>query len=62
MTAITTDIVVFSGGVLEFHPELVNMFARKLKENNANITCILSPNAQYCGAIGAAEYGFKSSE
>lgn len=61
MTAITTDIVIFSGGVLEFHPELAAMFAKKLEENNANITCILSPNAQYCGAIGAAAYGLKPS-
>ncbi len=57
MTAITTDVVVFSGGVLEFHPELVKMFSKKLGEANPDMTCTLAPNSQYCGAIGAAEYG-----
>ncbi|NOZ42441.1 MAG: ATPase [Alphaproteobacteria bacterium] len=57
MTAITTDIVIFSGGVLTFHPKLVEMFTEKLTEINPEMETILAPNAQYCGAIGAAIYG-----
>jgi len=57
MTAITTDVVIFSGGVLTFHPKLVAMFTEKLKEANPNTKTILAPNAQYCGALGAALFG-----
>lgn len=60
MTAITSDRVAFSGGVLQYHPKLVDMFTEKLTENNPNITCQLAPNSQYCGAIGAAAYGMTS--
>ncbi|MCF8474984.1 MAG: acyl-CoA dehydratase activase [Emcibacter sp.] len=61
MTAITTDIVAFSGGVLEFHPKLVQMFTEKLREANPNIKTMLAPNAQYCGAIGAALFGMTAT-
>ncbi|PCI50936.1 MAG: ATPase [Alphaproteobacteria bacterium] len=57
MTTITTDIVVFSGGVLRFHPKLVEMFTEKLAESNPKIKTILAPNTQYSGAIGAAIHG-----
>ena len=57
MTVITTDSVVFSGGVLRFHPKLVEMFTEKLTEANPNMETMLAPNAQYAGAIGAAFHG-----
>jgi len=57
MTSITTDVVAFSGGVLQFHPRLVEMFAEKLLQANPDSRTMLSPNAQYCGAIGAAVHG-----
>lgn len=57
MTIITTDTVAFSGGVLRFHPKLVEMFTEKLTEANPHMKTMLSPNAQYSGAIGAAIHG-----
>lgn len=57
MTSITTDIVAFSGGVLNFHPKLFEMFTEKLTEANPKMKTLLAPNAQYCGAIGAAVHG-----
>ncbi len=57
MTTITSDVVVFSGGVLCFHPKLVEMFTEKLAESNVNMKTMLAPNAQYSGAIGAALHG-----
>jgi len=57
MTVITTDNVIFSGGVLNFHPKLAEMFTEKLTGANADMKTILAPNAQYSGAIGAAAYG-----
>ena len=61
MTAITTDRVAYSGGVLQYHPKLVDMFTEKLTENNPNTICELAPNSQYCGAIGAAVFGLTST-
>lgn len=57
MTMITTDTVAFSGGVLRFHPKLVDMFTEKLTDANPRMKTLLAPDAQYCGAIGAAVYG-----
>jgi len=62
MTTITTDIVVFSGGVLKFHPQLVDMFSEKLTEANPRMKTRLAPDAQYSGAIGAAVYGKSSPQ
>lgn len=50
MTNITTETVVFSGGVMNFNPALVDLFEEKLPEYN---TCLVK-DAQYCGAYGAA--------
>ena len=50
MTNITTDTVVFSGGVMNYHPVLVDLFQDKLPDNKTH----LIENAQYCGAYGAA--------
>ncbi len=50
MTAIETEVVVFSGGVFEHHPALRNLFAKRLPDRRF----FLCPEAQYCGAIGAA--------
>ncbi len=57
MTAITTDTVVFSGGVLRYHPKLMAMFTETLTEANPRMKTMLAPNAQYSGAIGAAFFG-----
>jgi len=62
MTTITTDNVVFSGGVLKFHPQLVDMFTEKLTEANPRMKTMLAPEAQYSGAIGAAVYGKSSPQ
>jgi predicted CoA-substrate-specific enzyme activase len=58
MTAISTDTLVFSGGVMNYHPILVPLFAERF----GDIKTILAPNAQYCGAIGAAIHGLKEDE
>ncbi|MBS0574959.1 MAG: hypothetical protein JSS45_00825 [Proteobacteria bacterium] len=51
MTAIETDTLVFSGGVLDHHHSLMPLFAERFP---AGVRTILAPNAQFCGAIGAA--------
>ncbi len=53
MTGLTTETVVFSGGVLQYHPPLREMFQRKFPEKKF----ILAPEAQYAGAYGAALFG-----
>ena len=50
MTSISTDTVVFSGGVMNFNPVLLDMFREKLPGNQI----VLIEDAQYCGAYGAA--------
>jgi predicted CoA-substrate-specific enzyme activase len=50
MTNISTDTVVFSGGVMNFNPVLLDLFKEKLPRNQT----ILIEDAQYCGAYGAA--------
>ena len=50
MTNITTETVVFSGGVMNYHPVLIDLFEQALPENK---TCLVD-DAQYCGAYGAA--------
>ncbi len=52
MTNITTETVVFSGGVMNFNPVLTDLFQQKLPEHK---TCLVK-EAQYCGAYGAALY------
>lgn len=55
---IETDHIVFSGGVLRFHHAiLVESFKKRLPGK----TFELAPNAQYCGAIGAACFGIENS-
>lgn len=56
MTAIVTDTVVFSGGVLHYHPPLHSIFKTHL---GGNRDLILAPNAQFIGAIGAAIHGIR---
>lgn len=53
MTAISTATVVFSGGVLSHHPALREAFEARLKDRKFH----LAPNAQFCGALGAAVQG-----
>ncbi len=50
MTSITTQNVVFSGGVMNFNPILIDLFDEKLPDH----TTFLVEDAQYCGAYGAA--------
>jgi len=50
MTNITTETVVFSGGVMNFNPVLIDLFQEKLPDNKTQLV----ENAQYCGAYGAA--------
>ena len=52
MTSISTDTVVFSGGVMNFNPVLLDLFRDKLPGNQT----VLIDDAQYCGAYGAALY------
>jgi len=52
MTSLNTDTVVFSGGVMNFNPVLLDMFKEKLPDQYA----VLIEDAQYCGAYGAALY------
>lgn len=57
MCTIESDTIVFSGGVIVHHPILAELFGAQLPDK----TLIVSPNAQYCGAIGAALHGRKKS-
>ncbi len=50
MTTITTDTVVFSGGVMNYNPVLADLFREKLPGHRT----LLVDDAQYCGAYGAA--------
>lgn len=50
MTNITTETVVFSGGVMNYNPVLVDLFKQALPDNKTQLV----ENAQYCGAYGAA--------
>ncbi len=50
MTNITTETVVFSGGVMNYNPVLLDLFQDKLPDNNTRLV----EDAQYCGAYGAA--------
>ena len=52
MTSLNTDTVVFSGGVMNFNPVLLDMFNEKLPDQHT----VLVEDAQYCGAYGAALY------
>lgn len=53
MTVVSTDIVAFSGGVIAHHPLLVELFGQKLGDKEM----VLTPETQYCGALGAAVHG-----
>jgi predicted CoA-substrate-specific enzyme activase len=50
MTNITTETVIFSGGVMNYNPVLLDLFQQKLPDNKTQLV----ENAQYCGAYGAA--------
>ena len=50
MTNITTDNIVFSGGVMNYNPVLIDLFQKELPDNKS----YLIEDAQYCGAYGAA--------
>jgi len=50
MTNITTETVVFSGGVMNYNPVLLDLFQHRLPDNKTQLV----ENAQYCGAYGAA--------
>jgi predicted CoA-substrate-specific enzyme activase len=50
MTNITTETVIFSGGVMNYNPVLIDLFEQALPDNKTQLV----ENAQYCGAYGAA--------
>jgi predicted CoA-substrate-specific enzyme activase len=52
MTSLKTEIIVFSGGVMNFNPVLLDLFKEKLPDQRT----VLIEDAQYCGAYGAALY------
>ena len=52
MTSLNTDTVVFSGGVMNFNPVLLDLFKEKLPDQHT----VLIEDAQFCGAYGAALY------
>jgi len=54
MGSIETDLVVFSGGVLNYHSQILKaIFEEKLQGKQFS----LAPNTQFCGALGAALFG-----
>ena len=55
MTAVESDTVAFSGGVMRYHPMLVELFSQQLP----NKKLMVAPNTQYCGALGAAIHAIK---
>ena len=63
MTSVDTDTIVFSGGVMRFHPVLVELFGQQLASAGANNKkLILAPNTQFCGALGAAFYALSNHD
>ncbi len=50
MTNITTQTVVFSGGVMNYNPVLIDLFKQELPDHHTHLV----HDAQYCGAYGAA--------
>lgn len=54
MAPIPTASVVFSGGVLAHHDSLRKIFAIRLGSEKKTH---LAPSAQFCGALGACEFG-----
>jgi len=58
MTNITTETVVFSGGVMNYNPVLIDLFQHALPDNKT----YLIENAQYCGAYGAALFALGLAE
>lgn len=55
MTQVTAPTIVFSGGVLTHHEPLRRLF----QERFPGKTLLLAPEAQFCGAIGAALHGLQ---
>lgn len=56
MTSVNTNTVVFSGGVMSFHPMLLELFEQQLSTmgSGSDRKLMVAPNAQFCGALGAA--------
>lgn len=57
MTLINTPAVVFSGGVMQYHPALVGLFQGMMPEKKLQVAV----DAQFCGAIGAALHGITAA-
>jgi predicted CoA-substrate-specific enzyme activase len=53
MTSFETDLVVLTGGVLEFNPILLEIMGQRLPGKRI----ALAPNPQFCGALGALYHG-----
>jgi (R)-2-hydroxyacyl-CoA dehydratese activating ATPase len=56
MTTINAPMIIFSGGVLTHHAPLRDLFQERLPGKKL----LLAPDAQYCGAIGAAIHGARN--
>ena len=55
MWSFSHDTLVFSGGVMQYHQPLYRIFSEKLPGRKV----ILASEAQFCGALGAAQYALK---
>lgn len=55
MTTISTPSIIFTGGVMNHHSGLLEIFQERLQGKKL----LLAPEAQYCGAIGAAIEGIE---
>lgn len=55
MASIATEKILFSGGVMNYHPVLLELFQEKLKDKKM----VIVPEAQYSGALGAALHGME---
>ena len=57
MTAITNSVIIFSGGVIQYHSPIINIFRKKFPDKKL----LIAPDAQFCGALGAAIHGHLTS-
>ncbi len=64
MTSIETNTIAFSGGVMSFHPMLVELFSKQLCNLDSNVEreFIVAPNTQFCGALGAALHAISNQK
>lgn len=56
MAPLEYERIVFSGGVSVYHPLLIEIFRKNLPDKTFQV----APDAEYCGALGAALYGIEN--